>query len=507
MKSRTLTCIAAMTLFAALANPVQLAAQENPTHFRHYKLIDMGTFGGPNSNVPLDPSVQRVLSKHGTVSGCADTSSSDPNFPNVNPLFGAAGTPLDGTGLIQHAFEWEKGVLNDLGALPGGNNSCESWISGNGLIVGQSENGLTDPVLGVPAVNAVLWKEGQIIDLGTLGGYESFAVGVNNKGQVVGGATFDTVPDPFSFAGASTHTFVWDNGDMKDLGTLGGPDAFGIAINDRGQILGASLINSTPNPTTGQPTGVAFLWDHGKIQVIPDPLGGTAISPYRLNNRGRVVGSANLAGDLQARPFVWEKGVFTDLGTLGGKGGIAQEVNESGQVTGTAALPGDMIFHGFLWENGVKSDLRPVASDPCSQTYGMNSSGQVVGWSGYFCPAGNFGNIRAVLWEKSGSVIDLNTRIPTNSGIYLFAATNINDRGEIAGAGVLLDGDSHAFLLIPCDKGQGDSECEDEGEGTAVARGETNRKPNVVLPENVRKMLQRRLGSRFHIPGLGTPKG
>src|ERR1700730_1803047 len=148
MKSR-LPILTAIAVFASLAIPVCLAAQ----HAR-YKLIDIGTLGGPNSNVPLDPSVQRVLSKHGTISSCADTSVSDPNFPNINPLL-----PSDGSGLIQHAFEWEKGVLNDLGALPGGNNSCESWISGNGLIVGESENGLIDPVLGVPAVNAVLWKE------------------------------------------------------------------------------------------------------------------------------------------------------------------------------------------------------------------------------------------------------------------------------------------------------------------------------------------------------------
>jgi probable HAF family extracellular repeat protein len=299
---------------------------------------------------------------------------------------------------------------------------------------------------------------------------------------------------------------------MKDLGTLGGPDAFGIAINDRGQILGASLVNSTPNPTTGQPTGAAFLWDHGKVQVIPDPLGGTQISPYRLNNRGQVVGSANLAGDLQVHPFLWEKGVFTDLGTLGGKGGIAQEVNEAGQVTGTVGLPGDMIFHGFLWQNGVKSDLRPVASDPCSQTYGMNSSGQVVGWSGYFCPAGNFGNIRAVLWERGGSVIDLNTRLSANPhALYLFAATNINDHGEVVGEGVLPNGDAHSFLLIPCDENHVDGECE-VGESAAA---ETQRAPapatrpaatrGSLTPEGL-AALRARMAHRYHIPGLGTPK-
>ncbi len=54
MKSRTLTLITAMTLCAALAAPVWLAAQDNRDHndkHRHYKLIDMETFGGPGSFV------------------------------------------------------------------------------------------------------------------------------------------------------------------------------------------------------------------------------------------------------------------------------------------------------------------------------------------------------------------------------------------------------------------------------------------------------------------------
>lgn len=473
MKSRTLMCITAAALLAVLAITIWVAAQEQQQKWKkehaRYRLIDVNTFGGPNSYVPIDPSVQRLLSEHGTISSCADTSVADPNFPNINPFL-----PSDFTGSTEHAFEWENGVLNDLGALPGGNNSCESWVSGNGLIAGESENGLIDPVLGVPAVNAVLWKEGRIINLGTLGGNESFAIGVNNRGEAVGAAA-NAIPDPLSFFGFGTQTraFLWQNGVMQDLGTLGGPDAFAIAINDRGQVLGFSFIDSTPNPTTGQPTGAGFLWDHGKIQAIPDPLGGTQISPYRLNNRGQAVGSANLAGDVfeHTHPFLWENGVFTDLGTFGGIGGIAQEINEAGQIAGTAGLPGDMTFHGFLWENGVKSDLRPVGSDPCSQTYGMNSSGQVVGWSGYFCAGGNFGNIRAVLWDKSGSAIDLNTRIGANPhAVYLFAATNINDRGEIVGEGVLPNGDAHAFLLIPCDDEHANTEgCEGRDEDAAAA--------------------------------------
>ena len=139
MKSRILTCITAMTLFAALAIPVrlQLAAQEQQQqepkkeHTR-YKLIDIGTFGGPQSYVNTPP-VQIVpdLNNRGTVAGWADTSIPDP-FPAFcfNPDC-----------FVSHAFQWQNGVISDLGVLPGGASCASTWISASGLIAGLSENG------------------------------------------------------------------------------------------------------------------------------------------------------------------------------------------------------------------------------------------------------------------------------------------------------------------------------------------------------------------------------
>ena len=70
------------------------------------------------------------------------------------------------------------------------------WINDRGVVVGVSENGLIDPLTGFPEIDAVVWKDGQIIDLGTLGGYASAAIAVNNRGEVTGIA-LNTIPDPF----------------------------------------------------------------------------------------------------------------------------------------------------------------------------------------------------------------------------------------------------------------------------------------------------------------------
>jgi hypothetical protein len=191
MNSNRWTCIIALMLFAMLAIPVQLAAQDQrgDLHWHHhYKLIDIGTFGGPQSYTFASFSIEnnRILTNRGAFAGFADTSTADP-FPNFcfNDCF------------VNHAFQWQHGEMTDLGALPGGGSSASTFIGGSGLIAGLSRNGKIDPLFsGFPETRAVLWNHGKIRNLGTLeGGYESAAAAVNSQGQVVGGS-LNTVPDP-----------------------------------------------------------------------------------------------------------------------------------------------------------------------------------------------------------------------------------------------------------------------------------------------------------------------
>jgi probable HAF family extracellular repeat protein len=442
MKVKKMTCITAVVFLAVLTIPTVSSAQEHNAKQPHYSVKDLGTFGGPDSFFFSAPVVQSV-SNRGTVAGGADTGLPDPYPPSF----------FSPDGHILHAFKWKNGILTDLGTLPGGYSSTGFWVNDRGLIMGLSQNGLIDPITGLPEAIAVLWeKDGEIIDLGTLGGSFSFGNAMNNRGQVVGLA-LNTVPDQYSMVGlgTETHAFIWQNGHMEDLGTLGGPDSWAAAVNERGQVAGWAFTNSTPNPVTNIPTQDPFLWQDGTM-IDLGTLGGTegVVASFTesggraINNRGQVVGTSNLAGDLTHHPFLWNQGSLTDLGTLGGDNGEASFINDAGAVVGWADVPGSQSHHAFLWERGVMTDLGVLAGQPCSRAIDVNSKGQTIVDTGICGVGGGPG----ALWEN-GTLYDLNTLIPPDSGVTVGDVNFINDRGEIAVTGILPNGDQHDLLLIP----------------------------------------------------------
>jgi probable HAF family extracellular repeat protein len=498
MKTNLFVCAAVLTLLAVLTMPTHVSAQQP-----QYRLVDMGTFGGPSSHINPGSGNDfgqhlTVLNRRGEVSGFADTPIPDP-FPNL--CFWDC--------YVTHAFRSNKtGVLTDLGALPGGGSSLSTWITDNGLMAGFSENGEADPLYtGLPQLRAVFWRSGKIKDLGTLpeGGYESAASSVNSSGLVVG-AALNAVPDSNSMQpglfnlwggalnppyGYESRAFLWDEEHgMQDLGTLGGTDAQALLINERGQILGHSYTGSNPSPFCNYPLATdSFLWERKNGMVDLGSLGGTCTLAFDLNQKGQVVGLSNLEGDQAQHAFLWSDGVLRDLGgSLGGSYTGTSALNERGEAAGYAYFADDVTFHAVLWKGiGNMTDLGVLGSDQCSVATAINDRGQIAGTSISNCTAEEPA-ATAFLW-RNGWLFDLNQLIPGNSPLHLEYVETINDRGEIAGTGVDANGNEHAYLLVPCDDKSSDCDGELAGEeSTAFPAPQTQGPPHSESPA-VRRML------------------
>jgi probable HAF family extracellular repeat protein len=488
MKSKRAVLLITLGILCALA--ALAAAQDNtssdpkPKH-QKYRLIDIGTFGGPASELTTNNGIgagAKILNNRGALTGSADTPVPDPYFPNC---FGFTGDCF-----VTHAFRWEDGIRTDLGALLGVNSSQGTAVNELGWIAGVSQNGEIDPILGGGAGHAVLWRGGKITDLGTLGGFESFAVSLNDAREVVALSTIDGPIDPYSFLGQSIHAFFWRDGVMRDVGTLGGPDTFpGLSYQLAGVVVGGSFTNSIPNPTTGIPTLDTFLWRDGQMQDL-GTLGGTLCCQGAVvaNSRGQVASDSTLAGDLQSHPFLWDRGRLIDLGTLGGDNGGVHNLNDNGDVVGYADLPGSQTHDAFLWRHGVMTDLGSLGGTSAANA--VNSQGQVVGHARIDQTPDS---IRAFLWENGGPMVNLNDLIPQNSPLLLLDAVNINERGEIAGIGVpagCQQGDylscGRAFLLIP--DGDCDEDCQNRV-AESQAQAELRRQNAPVMTQHVEPPL------------------
>jgi probable HAF family extracellular repeat protein len=465
----------------------QSASSNSKPRPQRYKLIDLGTLGGPNSFFNGGPPA--LINNRGMIGAEADTAEPCSYFD----------------GFVSPAVTWDNGKLVNLGLLPGGCFSLPNSVNSRGMLVGSGDIGVIDPIAGVPEIRADLRYGGTILNLGTFGGNNSLANQINDAVQVVGGAQ-NTEPDPWNFgdllglpSSTAWHGFLWQTGRLRDLGTLGGPDSFAFFINQSGQIAGFSFTNDIPNPSTGIPTLDPFLWEHGTMRDV-GTLGGTFGAANGLNNRGQVVGFSDLEGDLTTHAFIWDRGVLTDIGTFGGDNSFATWVNDSGQVVGDADLP-DGTHHGFVWSNGRMTDIGTLGGDACSNAFYINARGQVVGTS-----ADCHGTILHFFVWQDGVFTDLGAQVLPGSGFVAVEVFGINDAGEIIGNGTLLNGDVHAVLIQP--DGNCYSVCQAsmvDGQRSVTAPPSKSAASMTAYlestPRTVLGKLQKRMQQRYGVPG------
>jgi len=417
-----------------------------------------------------------------------------------------------------------------------------AWILAITLVCGAMSAQVSDQPKDLPHYT--------VTDLGTLGGTFSWATGVNNKGWVDG---FSTLPGETCIPpslGCDDHAFLWQDGIMTDLGTLGGPNSgvgfWGRRPNDQGQIVGAAqtgasdpagedfcaFINNffteSPAPFLCQP----FVWQSGVMSPLPALEGNGGAS--QINNLGQVAGEVDGKPDCPAgaphpRPVLWENGVLHKLPRLAGfPYGGPNAINDQGQSVGVLVSDcAGTVNHAVLWDRNGATYLGSLGGSAFGEGVDINEEGQVVGFAslagdavfhGFFwTKAGGMKDLGTLpgdvfsfaagindngqivgtssdanfnpraFFEQDGVMVDLNALASPSSPLYLLYAFDINSRGEIVGQGFdATTRELHAFLAKPCDQDEG---CDDRDTGTpnVVPR------PRVIIPDNIRKLLQQRL--------------
>lgn len=348
-----------------------------------------------------------------------------------------------GFSLVPASAQSLRYIYTDLGVL-GGLDSHAWTLNNRGQVTGHAD---TSPNSGPHGFHAFLWTpstpngtSGSMVDLGALPGeLNSTGLGINGSGIVVG----TSLP-----ADVSTTSAFIDKGSMVALGNFGGAYTEANGINAGGQVVGSSQdVNSADH---------AFLWTPNKpggtkghmhdLGILPGAIGTRA---YAINSDGTVTGSYLDAGYYE-HAIVWRptpgKGTFGRMTALvelpGATGSSGLAINRSGVIAGSVELPSGS--HAFMYDTRMH-DLGTFGGGHNTWAYSINSSGQIVGW----------GDIAYMSYDhafiySNGRMTDLNKLLTgaARSSVVLTTAYGINDMGQIVGVATV-DGHAHGYLLTP----------------------------------------------------------
>ncbi len=292
--------------------------------------------------------------------------------PDSSGEFFIAGTETGANGLA-NAIVWKVTTagailsVSDLGTLPGTTSSSASDVNDAGAVVGTCDNSTNVSTGFVDLVGVGM------VSLPTLGGTDSFALAVNNGGEIVGWARD---------ASGTGQGAIWH---VDATGAITGPVNLGAFfpndINDNGEMTGYD----------GADAAIAAFDANGVLQVtsIGTLPGAVNAEANAINNLGEVVGSSSTeitSLSYLVSGFLWTAaGGMSDIGNLGkDQYTVANDVNDNLQIVGTSSIHGNQgIDHGFIWQNGVMTDLNNVLSSTISSAIiranGINGTGQIVG--------------------------------------------------------------------------------------------------------------------------------
>jgi len=369
---------------------------------------------------------------------------------------------------FSNAFAQQSYKITDLGI----NKSKDNFSMAMGLNnQGWAENmdGFVNPPetstsTTVARGRAVISIYGFNIDLGTLGKPDANSWinwgGINDRGEAAGmSETADPDPNGEDICGFGTHLtcvpFLWRDGHMSGLPTLGGNNGQASAINNRGEVVGFAedgAVDSTcPAGTTNNRIALPALWERGNAEALPLVSNDQDGFAYGINDQGEAVGySGNCTSATHA--VVWKDNTAIVLQDLGGTGSnFAYAISNRGQIVGQVGSGN--TFYAAVWRDGAHgavTNLGTLPGDFAAFATGINNRGQVVGNT--FDSKYNWSH--GFIW-RDGVMTDLNTLIPGDSNLFIISASNINERGQISGMATVQsgphEGEIRAYLLTPAD--------------------------------------------------------
>jgi len=303
-----------------------------------------------------------------------------------------------------------------------------------------------------------------IVDLGT----RITPTAINNKGQIVGYSITDD---------GHKHAFLYENQILTDLGTFGGTDSEALAINGSGHIVGnyikygykhafqlynsqftdmfgsAGMIEATgindQNVMIGNIVSTSYmeithviLYDNGLVTDL-SVLGGIepllSARPRGINNKGQAIFFESLCGSWECEhSYIFSGETVSEIFPFN-----ATDINDLGQVVGSSLKDGEWgHIDSCLYNQGDMTRINDFGGNQSYPT-ALNNVGQVIGTAQYSQDY----NFHPFIYFN-GTMKDLNTLIPADSGWNITIVSDINDKGQIIGTG-LLNGEQHAFVLSP----------------------------------------------------------
>jgi probable HAF family extracellular repeat protein len=292
--------------------------------------------------------------------------------------------------------------------LPGDDTSAAERINNLGQVVGTSFNRAQNR-------NRTFFFDGDATN-DLLPGDTSTSQGINDGSDIAVNVTSD----------CRQALLITGDGDRIELGTrycganeLGQGITWVYGVNGTRQAVG--ITNLFREDGSYLATHAA-VWDGGVVTDL-GTLGGQTSLATAINENGVVAGYSNLAEGYAMHAFIFADGQMKDLGTLGGTLSYPTSINCDGLVVGASYLA-DGTWHAYLYDGEQMRDLGTLPKDVHSHAYSINSSGMVVGYSEDGRTFKGFLSDGATMW-------DLN-ELTAGSGWTIIDARGINDAGQIA---------------------------------------------------------------------------